>query len=118
MIQFYVHIDSLTPTEPAKFRYTHYNLDGTPFLYDPEEQPFIKYNKEYVECNCFLEDIRKNGIKYALVVDIHGRILDGNCRYWCAKILGIEYLPINIEHLIGTDKSFYPKKLVIGRASS
>ena len=113
MIQLYVKISDLTPTEPKKFMYKR-NGKGQVYFHDPDEKEFYNYDKRFVDCNAFLEDIKANGIKYALSVTSAGIIKDGNCRYWIAKKLGIEYLPINIIYFHDpVGKNLYPKKEVV-----
>ena len=111
-VQLYVHIDTLIPKEPAKFPYYRKSKHGElrPFD-DPAEKAFLDYDPDFVDCDCFLEDIRKNGIKHPLYVSPDGHIIDGNCRYWCAKKLGIQYLPVYYPFFIGEfeTEALYPK---------
>jgi hypothetical protein len=55
-----------------------------------------------------IDDIRKNGIKYALNVDSEGNIKNGNMRYWVARYLyeeeGLEhfkYIPVQRNWVAG-----------------
>lgn len=103
MIQLYAKVSDLKPTEPAKLEYKGY-------FNDPDETILLANDMDCVKA--FKDSIEKEGFKYALVVDQYGTICDGNCRYWCAVALNIEYVPINVNYFFGADKSFYPKKEV------
>lgn len=50
------------------------------------------------------EDIREHGVQTPVVVDQHGRILDGNNRAMIADQLGIEY-PIETVHVTDDDEA-------------
>ena len=90
MIQLYAKLSDITPTEGKEVDY----IDSPEKCSDPEE--FGKNN--YTD---WLDDIRENGIKYALKIHPNGLIADGNFRYWCAKELGHEYVPIDLYFYMG-----------------
>lgn len=69
-IQYYIHIRDITPTEPYILIYKGY-------FNDPDEEILLKNNMDCIEA--FLIDIKKNGIKYQLAIDMNGIIRDGNC---------------------------------------
>lgn len=103
-LQYYMHINDITPTEEYKLKYVGY-------FNDPDEEILKDHDMDCIRA--FLNDIEKNGFKYQLAIDMNGIIRDGNCRYWCGKVLNIFYFPINLEFYLGIDMSFYPKKEVI-----
>lgn len=104
-VQLYVHIDDLMPTEPA--------IMPLPDKFnDPDEEKLAEHGMDTLPT--WLEDMKENGIKYALCVDKKGRIKDGNGRYWVAKALGIKFLPIKLSFLAEqSQESVYPKEGVI-----
>lgn len=91
MIQLYAHIDDLTPTE----------------LYLKEEVEEIK------------ESVRTEGIKEQLNVDPSGNIIKGHNRYYCARILGLKYLPVRSDIASGliTDKPTLPSHMYSNNAT-
>ncbi len=93
MIQLYAKVSELTPTED-KWVEENYNP------IDPDELGKFKYTD-------WLDDIKKNGIKYCLKVHPNGLIADGNFRYWCAKELGLEYVPIDFFFYMGLSMNDY-----------
>lgn len=112
-IGVYVKIDDLI------LNYKHVDKEGNVFpilsspsdFWDRDEIPllFSSFN-----CRVFLEDIRKNGVKFCIAVNEDGTVDDGLCRIWCLKQLGHEYVEINLDYFTGKDKSFYPKKRCLG----
>ena len=96
MIQLYAKVADLTPTEGKE-------VDGVATIEecaDPAEFGMTKYTD-------WLEDIRTNGIQYCLKVHPNGLIADGNFRYWCAKELGMEYVPIDFYFYMGLSMNEY-----------
>ena len=100
-IQVFVRTDDLIPNEPA--------ILPLPDRFNDPDEEILKDN-DMDAIKTWGEDIRENGIKYSLAIDKFGNIRDGNSRYWIAKHLGIEYVPVNFEFMAGTDKKLYPKK--------
>lgn len=101
VIQMYAKLKDLTPTEPNQLTYQGY-------FNDPDEEIMLEYDMDCIKT--YAEDIKLNGMKYAIQINAEGTILDGNCRYWCARELGWVYVPINRFKL--GDK-YYPKPEVI-----
>ena len=102
-IQLYAKITDLKPTEPNKLTYKgHFN--------DPDEAILLDNDMDCIKA--FAADIKKNGFKYCSAIEKDGTIRDGNCRYHGGIAAGKEYTPINIDFMLGTDRSFYPKKEV------
>ena len=95
MIQLYAKLEDITPTED---KWTNPVPDE--MMADPEEAGHFKYTD-------WLEDIKKNGIKYALKIHPNGLIADGNFRYWCAKELGMTHVPVDIWWFMGIQKNQY-----------
>ena len=77
MIQLYARLADLTPTEAKTIKGSHYTD--------------------------YLEDIRQNGIKLALQIHPNGLIGNGNFRYWCAKELKMEYVPVDLWFFCGLE---------------
>jgi hypothetical protein len=101
-VQLYVHISDVLPTEPA--------IMPLPEKFnDPDEAKLAENNMDTIPT--WIDDIKVNGIKYALSIDGRGTIRDGNGRYWTARELGIEYLPISFRFLTRR-KGLYPKEPV------
>ena len=93
MIQLYAKVADLTPTEdkwvePAE---NHNDL---------EEAGHFHYTD-------WINDIQTNGMQYCLKVHPNGLIADGNFRYWCAKDLGMEYVPIDFFFYMGLSMNEY-----------
>ena len=91
MIQTFVHINDLIPTE-----------NWWPDV-DDQLEPREFFTREEL-----LDDIRENGFKYMIKTDEHGSIFNGNMRYWTARFLyeqendkRFEYLPVELNHLAG-----------------
>ena len=96
----YVHIGFIIPTEPPKLEYKGY-------FNDPDEAILLDNDMDCYKA--FLDDINQNGVKYCLCVDSQGYIRDGNCRYWCLRRLGIQWVPIRMDFFLGNSRQFYPK---------
>jgi len=96
MIQLYAKLADITPTEGKWVRALKSKKDCA----DPDEFGHYHYKD-------WLEDIKENGIKYALKIHPNGLIGDGNFRYWCAKKLGIEYVPIDLMFYMGMTVNDY-----------
>jgi len=96
MIQLYARMEDLTPTEGKEVDPVASPEDCA----DPSEFGMTHYTD-------WLEDIRTNGIKYALKVHPNGLIADGNFRYWCAVDLGMEYVPIDLFWFMGMTVNDY-----------
>jgi len=96
MIQLYAKLEDLTPTEGKEVD----EVESPEKCADPSEFGKTKYTD-------WLDDIRENGIKFALKVHPNGLIADGNFRYWCAKELGYEYVPIDLFWFMGMTVNDY-----------
>ena len=96
MIQLYAKLSDITPTEGKQVD----EVESPNDCADPEEFGMTNYKD-------WLEDIVLNGIKYALKVHPNGLIADGNFRYWCAKELGYEYVPIDLMFYMGMSANNY-----------
>lgn len=101
MIQLYAKLSDLVPTEPSK-------LDTPTHFNDPDEEVLLDNDMDCLKA--FKKDIFLNAMKYAIVISDRGLIQDGNCRYWCAKELGWEYVPVWIRM---NGEPFYPKREVM-----
>lgn len=110
MVQLYVNIYDLQPIE------TFFDIDDT----KPNGDGDTKWTKESL-----LEDIRKNGIKHQLKIDRFGNILNGNGRYWAARILLLQgderfrYLPVELVRVAGVayiEFDFQPSHTEAGNA--
>ena len=110
MVQIYANIYDLQPIEPF------FDIDDT----GPRGDGDTKWTKESL-----LEDIRINGIKHQLKIDRFGNILNGNGRYWAARILvkeGYErfrYLPVELVRISGVvyiEFDFHPSHTEAGKA--
>ena len=105
MIQLYARTKDLLATEPWKLPIPPRGFN------DPDEEILLEHDMDCFKA--FEKDILENGFKYCLVVNPKtGAILDGNCRLHIALKNNIEFVPINVEHFVGTDRSYYPKKEV------
>ena len=74
-IQIYVKTISLTPTEPIKLTYHGYFIDSDSEIMTEHDMDCIK---------SFEKSILEEGIKYCIIINPYGKILDGNCRYHVA----------------------------------
>lgn len=105
MIQLYAKTKDLKLTEPNPLPIPKYGFN------DPDEEILLENDMDCYKA--FEKDILENGFKYCLVVNPEtGAILDGNCRLRVAIKNNIEFVPINVEHFMGIDRSYYPKKKV------
>jgi hypothetical protein len=86
MKQLYMHIDDMIPTETR------------------EEVEAIGDYQDW------LESVKDEGILYQLHVDHAGYIRDGNGRYWIAKELGIQWLPVSIQYFLAIQYSTESEK--------
>ena len=77
MIQLYAKLEDLRPTE-----------------FKDDVASIADYKEWY-------DSIKEEGIKNMLHVDSSGFIRDGNARYYIAKLLGHEYLPISWQFFTG-----------------
>ena len=97
MIQLFVRTTDLTPQDPPSLK-----LKG--YFVDPDEQKAWETYvgaKDRFDCiDLFMRDIFENGMKKAIKVDWHGVIHDGDCRYWVARALKWEYVPIDAHYLL------------------
>ena len=95
MIQLFAKTYDLIQTEGKTVDYQP--LDACS---DPDEYGKTHYMEWY-------EDIKGNGIKYALKVHPDGHIADGNFRYWCARRLveegfhSFKFVPIDFDFFTG-----------------
>jgi len=96
MIQLYAKVADLTPTEGKE-------VDGVDTIEECADPAEFKHT-HYTD---WLEDIRLNGIQYCLKVHPNGIIADGNFRYWCAKELGVDYVPIDLPFYMGMSMNDY-----------
>lgn len=89
-IQTYVNIHDITPTET---------------FWDEVDDKVAP--KEFWTRHDLIQDIKDNGFKYAIKLNKHGAIVNGNMRYWCARKLLEEgeerfrYLPVELEMFHG-----------------
>ena len=92
-IQAYVNIYDLQPIE------AWFDVDDKPI----EGESGIQWTFDML-----YDDIKKNGLRYALKVDRYGNLLNGNCRYWIVRKLFEEgderfrYIPIEQERISGS----------------
>lgn len=97
MIQLFVRTTDLKPKHPPKH-------PAAPKYYDKDEEAVYHDKTERkAKWDCFRyfrDDIERNGIRYALKINHLGEILDGDCRYWIARELGLEYVPIDYNFLM------------------
>lgn len=78
-IQLYAKLSDLTPTEP---------------LYQIES---------FAEYGDWRRSIVFDGIQYQLNIYHDGRIHDGNARFWIARRIGLDYVPINVFHYLSLE---------------
>lgn len=91
-VQLYAKTTSLTPTEPSKLTYHGY-------FNDPAEEILLEHDMDCIKA--FEKSILEEGIKYCVVIDKEGKILDGNCRYHVAIKNNIQYVPVIILYFVG-----------------
>lgn len=92
-IQLFARTKDLKPTEPDRF------LAPKAFNDKDEEQAYrtMTPNAKMYDCYIlFLDSIKDMGIQYVIKIAGDGTIFDGNCRYWCALALKIEYVPVKV----------------------
>ena len=92
MIQSYVHIYDLKPTEP---------------LFDVMEDNRSANSVEVWTKEGLAESIEEHGIKYMLHIDSEGNIINGNARYWTAREkflagdMRFEYIAVELAEMSG-----------------
>ncbi|KKL65394.1 hypothetical protein LCGC14_2155410 [marine sediment metagenome] len=92
MIQSYVHIYDLKPTEP---------------LFDVMEDNRSPDSIEVWTKEGLEESIREHGVKYMIHCDSEGNIINGNARYWvCRKLflegdMRFEYMAVELAEMSG-----------------
>lgn len=96
--QVYMHIMDIQPTE------SFWEVVDDTKLYAEDAHVWTRQH--------LIDDIRENGIKYALNVDGEGNVKNGNMRYWCARYLfeeendlRFEFLPVQRNYAAGSFSS-------------
>ena len=90
VIQLYAKVHDVIPTEQKEVKAWE---DATAYS-DPDEVGKWKMEQ-------WLDDFKQNGIKYQVRMHPSGHVADGNFRYWGARELGWDYIPIDVMFYTG-----------------